>query len=132
MEFHHIGIATRDIDATAKYYQLFGYRAGNKIVDPIQRVVISFLVHDKMPLLELVSPQSQDSPVARTLEKTGTTPYHTCFVVQNIQNEIDRLKRERFIVVVKPVQAVAFQNRLIAFLYNPHAGLIELLQGENV
>ncbi len=34
-------------------------------------------------------------------------------------------------VVVKPIEAIAFDNRRVAFLFNKDAGLIELLEKAN-
>jgi methylmalonyl-CoA/ethylmalonyl-CoA epimerase len=128
MIFHHIGIATINIDLTAKKYNLFGYEiVSEKIFDPIQNVFISFMEKDGSPRVELVAPVNNDSPILNIIKKNGTSPYHFCYEVEDISKEVDRLKKLKFILISKIVPAVAFDNRLVCFLYNNEAGLIELL-----
>ena len=54
-------------------------------------------------------------------------PYHTCYEVVDIEVEIKKLKKNGYIQVSKTVPAIAFENRLVCFLYNKNIGLIELL-----
>jgi methylmalonyl-CoA/ethylmalonyl-CoA epimerase len=126
--FHHIGIATRDISKTAKYYIEAGFYMSEIIIDPIQKVKISFLTKEQMPRIELLEPAADDSPVSQILEKSGTGPYHICYEVNNIEETIKDLKKNRFLPLFKPVRAVALDNRLICFLYNTEVGLIEILE----
>ena len=128
MTFHHIGVATLNIEASSAAYSLFGYRVVLSIYDPNQKVNLCFLEKENSPTIELVSPTEDASPVNNILKRNGTMPYHTCFEVEDIEGEIRVLKRNKFMVVVKPIQAIAFGNRRVAFLYNKDAGLIELLE----
>ena len=128
MNFHHIGVATNNIDFTTKQYNIFGYKQSTELfLDPIQNVYILFLEKLNSPCIELVAPVNQDSPILNILNKNGTTPYHFCFEVDDIVNEVDKLKKLKFVMVSKIVPAVAFNNRLVCFLYNKESGLIELL-----
>ena len=131
MEFHHIGVATMDIEQSAIAYSLFGYQSGEIIFDPIQRVNLCFLEKEGFPIIELVSPIEETSPVNNILNKNGMIPYHTCYEVDDIMTEISNFKRKKFLVVVNPVPAVAFENRKICFLYSKMTGLIELLEKNN-
>lgn len=126
--FHHVGIATNCIAATAAFYIEVGYTTSSMIEDPIQDVKICFLTKENSPLIELVSPISAESPVRKIVEKSGVTPYHTCYEVKDIFKSIDLLKKRKFIPLSKPVPAVAIESRLICFLYHKDFGLLELLQ----
>ena len=126
--FHHIGVATRDIDKTAKHYLDAGFEMSEIVIDPIQKVKISFITKEQMPRIELLEPAAEDSPVSQILEKSGTGPYHICYEVDNIEEAIKDLKKKRFLPLFKPVKAVALDNRLICFLYNTEVGLIEILE----
>lgn len=128
MEFHHIGIATKDIAKSAHLYSLFGYKVGKQFFDPIQKVDLCFLEKVGFPVIELVSPVEETSPVNNILNKNGTIPYHTCYVVADLDAEIINLKKGKFLVVVSPVPAVAFDYRRVCFLYHKMSGLIELLE----
>jgi len=126
--FHHFGIACRDIDKTAEAYTAFGYKKDAVVFDPLQNINICFLRHPTMPLVELLAPIDEHSPVVQILEKNGVTPYHTCYVVENLEQSIKELKRMRYVIVSKPKEACAIENRRVAFLYNSDMGLMELVE----
>jgi len=130
MKFHHIGVATRDLNLAISIYSDLGYELQNKKIhmDHIQRVQIAFMEADNHPLIELLMPHGENSPVENILNKNGATPYHTCYEVQDLQKTIYELQKLKFIPIIKPTPAIAFNNRLICFLYSKTVGLIELLQ----
>lgn len=128
MKFHHIGIATNNINDSISKYLLFGYNQTTvKYFDPIQNVHITFMEKDNSPMIEFVEPVDEKSPILNTLKKNGTIPYHICFEVDDIHSEVEQLKKNKFILISKIVPAIAFNNRLVCFLYNKESGLIELL-----
>lgn len=128
--FHHIGIATGNIEKTKAFYLEAGYTISPVVADPIQDVNICFLSRESSPLIELVSPCSTSSPVSKIIESAGVSPYHTCYEVGDINKSIAELRQQKFLPVSKTVQAIALGNRLICFLYNKDFGLIELLQSK--
>ena len=72
LTFHHIGIATKNIEVTAAFYIRAGYKMSYIITEPIQKVNIAFLSNPKLPLLELIAPLTDDSVVNNYLKKIGT------------------------------------------------------------
>jgi len=129
LKFHHVGIACRNIIQTRAFYEAMGYVAGDVVDDEVQRVRICLLTHPTAPLLELVEPLDDDSPVVRTLNATGVTPYHICYETRDIDAAITAMRHEhRFVLVARPVPACALGDRRVAFLYQPDTGLVELLQ----
>ena len=128
LKFHHIGVATNDIDATASVYEQGGYKRSASIFDPIQNVNICWLTKDGMPTVELLAPVDEKSPVNKTLEKNGVTPYHTCWIVPNIEEAALQLRKQRYVMVSKPAEAVAFCGSRVAFFFNKAVGLIELVE----
>lgn len=128
MKFHHIGVAVKDISATATVYVAGGYRQSEVIFDPEQNVNICWLTKDGMPVVELLEPVNDTSPVNKTLEKNGVTPYHTCYVVDDIDNAVKELRKMKYVIVSKPVEAVAIHCCKVCFLYNKNIGLIELVE----
>ncbi len=128
MRFHHIGVATNNIAMTAKQYSIFGYEISSEtIFDPIQNVYIAFMEKEGSPRVELVAPVNENSPILNTINKNGTIPYHFCYEVDDVLEEVKILKKLKFILISKIVPAIEFENRLVCFLYNKDAGLIELL-----
>jgi len=126
-KFHHIGYAVQDIIKTAKYYLNAGWSLTDIQYDLTQNTKIAFLVKENIPLIELVAPIDETSPIIRTLEKSGITPYHICYEVDDIEKSIQKLINQRFIKLFEPVEAIALDNRKICYLYNRDVGLIEIL-----
>ena len=126
--FHHIGIAAADIDRTASYYVKAGYSKTENTFDPIQNVNICFLSKKGMPLLELIEPLDETSPVFKVLSKNGVTPYHICYSVKDIAKSVAELRSLRFVATSEPVPACALDNHKVCFLYNRNVGLIELVE----
>ena len=125
---HHIGIATHDLQKSILAFSNLGYKSENIIVDPIQNVKICFLEKEDSPLLELVSSIYNEGPVNNIVSKVGTTAYHFCYLTDNIENTINEFKKQKFKLIVKPVIAIAFNNRKICFMHNQSTGLIEFLE----
>lgn len=126
--FHHIGVATKDIEATASEYELGGYTRSATVFDPIQNVNICWLTKDGSPTIELLAPANEKSPVNKTIEKNGVAPYHCCYVVDNINDAVDELKKQKYVMVSKPAEAVAFKGSRVCFVFNKNVGLIELVE----
>lgn len=127
-EFHHIGYAVKNIDKTSAYYLTAGFVQTETIIDPLQNVRIAFLSKHGNPLIELVEPVDKHSPIVKTLEKSGVSPYHICYSVDDLDEAIGKMKMLKFIPLFKPVPAVALGNKKICYLYNQDVGLIELLE----
>ena len=127
-KFHHIGVAVKDLDATASVYEQGGYKRSSSIFDPVQNVNICWLTKEGMPIVELLAPVDEQSPVNKTLEKNGVTPYHTCYVVESIEEAVAELRKQKYVMVSKPAEAVAFCGSRVCFLFNKNVGLIELVE----
>jgi methylmalonyl-CoA/ethylmalonyl-CoA epimerase len=128
MEFHHIGVATRDIEKSIDIFEKLGFISEKIIFDEIQNVNICFVKKNDHPDIELIEPVNVKSPVVNILDKVGTMPYHFCYTTNDISQEIINLKKNSFKVVVKPVEAIAFNGRKVCFCYNKDFGLIELIE----
>ena len=128
--YHHTGVATKDIEITSAFYKNIGYSQSEIVIDKIQNVRICFLSKKNSPLVELVEPINDRSPVNEILKKNGNIPYHFCYEVDGMTEAILEMKKSGFIKIINPVPAKAFNNRLICFLYNKDVGLIELLEKE--
>ena len=72
--FHHIGYAVKDIMSTAEFYISLGWELTDIYNDLIQNTRIAFLKREQFPLIELVAPIDEKSPVVNTLVKSGVSP----------------------------------------------------------
>jgi methylmalonyl-CoA/ethylmalonyl-CoA epimerase len=127
-KFHHLGVAVKDISKSAPIYKDGGYNVSDIIYDPVQNVNICWLTKETMPTVELLAPVDESSPICKILEKNGVTPYHVCYVVDNIDAAIADLRKQKYVLVSNPVEAVAIHNCKVAFLHHRNIGLIELVE----
>jgi methylmalonyl-CoA/ethylmalonyl-CoA epimerase len=121
----HIGLAVRSLDA-AKIYQSLGLTIDHVETVETQKVRTAFLsVGDSN--LELLEPTSDDSPVAKFIEKRGEGIHHICFRVDDLDSYLARLKAEGYRLINEAPVPGAHGCR-VAFLH-PASGngvLIEL------
>ncbi len=125
----HIGIAVNDIDAALELYRdKLGFEVGGIDEVPGFGVKVAFL-----PLgegqVELVMPVTEDSAIAKFLDKRGPGFHHLCFRVDDIRAELARLEEMGIELVDKEPREGA-HGTLVAFLHPKSTGgvLIELAQ----
>lgn len=131
MKIHHIGYAVKGIEKAKETFQVLGYEAEGEVVfDKERNVNILFMVNEDYRI-ELVAPgePSEPSPVDSWLKiKKGGLPYHICYEVSDMEREIERMKKEKFILAEQPKEAPAIGGCKVAFLYKGAVGLIELVE----
>ena len=121
----HIGIAVKSLEA-ARVYESLGLRVGHVETVETQKVKTAFLSAGDANL-ELLEPTSDDSPIAKFIEKRGEGIHHICLRVDDIEAHLARLKAEGYRLVNEAPVPGAHGCR-VAFLH-PSAGngvLIEL------
>jgi len=128
-KIEHIGIAVKDMAASVTLYQKLLNTAVYKIETvESERVQTAFLQRgpNKIELLEALS---DESPIAKFLEKKGEGIHHVAFEVDDIVAEMARLKSEGFVLLSDEPKAGA-DNKLVCFVHPKSAGgvLVELVQ----
>ena len=128
-KIEHIGIAVKDISASNELFsKLFGEPHYKVEAVESEGVKTSFfkIGENKIELLEATK---EDSPIAKFIERKGEGIHHIAFDVENIEEEIIRLKKEGFIVLNDTPKKGA-DNKLVAFLHpkTTNGVLIELCQ----
>jgi methylmalonyl-CoA/ethylmalonyl-CoA epimerase len=121
----HIGIAVRSLDA-ARIYETLGMKVDHVEIVESQQVKTAFIPAGEVSL-ELLEPTSDQSPVARFIEKRGEGIHHLCFRVRKIEEHLERLEAAGYRLIDRQPFAGAHGCR-VAFLH-PTAGsgvLIEL------
>jgi len=126
-KFHHIGYVTNKIENTSEIYLLAGYEASEIIIDTIQNVKVCFLTKEGNPRIELIEPIDEFSSVNKILKKSGVSPYHICYEVDDINLAYDDLCKMGYTPLFRPVEAVALEDKLICYMYKKEIGFIELL-----
>ena len=92
-KIEHIGIAVKDISASNELFsKLFGEPHYKVEAVESEGVKTSFfkIGENKIELLEATK---EDSPIAKFIERRGEGIHHIAFDVENIEEEIIRLKK---------------------------------------
>jgi methylmalonyl-CoA/ethylmalonyl-CoA epimerase len=127
-QLDHVGIVVHNIDESLKTYcDVLGFRLLERLLLPEQGVEAVFLDAGNSTL-ELISPTTPESGVARFLQNRGEGTHHLCFVVADIAAALDELRQQGVRLIDEaPRQGV---HGLIAFVHPKatHGVMIELLQ----
>ena len=98
-KIEHIGIAVKDLElANATYKSLFGYSSYKTEAVESEGVKTSFFICGESKI-ELLEATKEDSPIAKFIEKRGEGIHHIAFAVTDIKSEVERLRKEGFIVL---------------------------------
>lgn len=124
MKFHHIGIATNNINETlSKLKKKFNITNISDIIfDSKQNADLCMITIDNIFKIELIS-----GKIVENILKKRQYLYHTCYEVENLDKEINDLLEDGAVMVSMPKEAVLFNNKKVSFLMWD-LGLIELLE----
>jgi len=128
-KIEHIGIAVRDLEASNELFEkLLGRPPYKKEVVESEGVATSFFMSGPNKV-ELLQALHAESAIAKFIEKKGEGIHHIAFDVDDINEEITRLKNEGFRVLNEAPKRGA-DNKLIAFLHpkSTNGVLVELCQ----
>jgi methylmalonyl-CoA/ethylmalonyl-CoA epimerase len=124
----HTAIVVADLgEALERYRRVLGVSFGTRYLLPGQRVEVAFLAMGDTQL-ELVTPTDPESGVARFLAKRGEGLHHVGILVDDIDRELERLRRENVdLIDEQPRPGV---HGKIAFVHPRSTGgvLIELIE----
>ena len=125
----HIGVAVKKIDDTLTIYEkLLGLKL-EKIKESEQQKIRAALFTVGETRIELIEPQSPESPVSKFLEKRGQGIHHIAFKVNDIEGMLKQLK-EAGVVLIDEKPRTGIDGGKIAFLHPKSTGdvLIELCE----
>lgn len=125
----HIGIAVRSLaNAVPLYEQLLNTLCYKTETVESERVDTAFFRTGDTKI-ELLESLDAEGVIARFIEKKGEGIHHIAFAVQDIAAEMERLKKEGFILLNDTPKPGA-DNKLVCFLHPKltHGVLIELCQ----
>lgn len=129
MKLEHIGIAVKSLGVSDELFaKLLGKESYKKETVEREGVVTSFYEtgESKIELLEASNPES---PISKFIEKKGEGIHHLAFGVENILEEVQRLKKEGFQFISEEPKEGA-DNKLVVFLHpkSTNGVLVELCQ----
>ncbi len=125
----HIGIAVKSLDnANTLFSKLFGKEHYKIERVESEGVNTSFFMLGETKI-ELLEATKSDSAIAKFIEKKGEGIHHIAYEVENILEEMERLKKEGFELINQQPKEGA-DNKLICFLHpkSTNGILVELCQ----
>lgn len=129
MKINHIGYAVKRLDRAKSDFEKIGFVFSPAVDDTDRNVRISFGEMDGV-MIELVTPldRKKQSPVDEHISKAPGTPYHICYESNNLDDEIEKLEKQGFKVVIEPRPAVAFGGKRVVFMITLGFGLMEIVE----
>lgn len=123
----HIGIAVKSLDTSVSVFEkLLNSPCYKTELVESEKVNTAFFKQgeSKIELLESTDP---DGIIARFIEKKGEGLHHIAFEVDDIEAEMERLKKAGFVLLNEKPKPGA-DNKLVCFLHPKHTNgvLIEL------
>ncbi|MEO8073608.1 MAG: methylmalonyl-CoA epimerase [Acidobacteriota bacterium] len=133
MKINHLGIATKGIDEALKFWgNALGLESVHTEIVEDQKVRVAMLPIGESRI-ELLEATSDDSPIAKFLEKRGGGIHHLAVEVEDIESALAKLKAEGMrLIDEKP--RIGAEGCLVAFVHPASANgvLLELVQSENI
>ena len=128
-KIEHIGIAVKDLEKSNELFaNLFG--KSHYKIEAVESEGVKTSFFEAGPnKIELLEGTNENSPISKFIDKKGEGIHHIAFAVDNLLSEVERLKKEGFIVLNETPRKGA-DNKLVVFLHpkSTNGVLIELCQ----
>ncbi len=123
----HIGIAVQGLDASVSFYRDILGLPDVPLADSDGAKIVGFAAGPS--LVELLEPDSPDSPIAKFLAKRGQGIHHVCFAVDDLDVTLERC-RAAGIRLIDQTPRLGAEGKRIAFLHpsSTSGALVELTE----
>lgn len=128
-KIEHLGVAVKSLEASNLLFEKLLGSAHYKIEEVASESVRTSFFKSGPNKIELLEATSENSPIAKFIAKKGEGVHHVAFAVDDIEAEMERLKKEGFELLNEAPKKGA-DNKLVAFVHPKSANgiLIELCQ----
>ncbi len=129
IKIEHLGIAVKDLESANKTYAALLGKPHYKVESVASEGVNTSFFSCGESKIELLEGTNPDSPISKFIEKRGEGIHHVAFLVDNIEQEVERLEGEGFRVLNREPKLGA-DNKKVVFLHpkSSHGVLVELCQ----
>ena len=130
-KIEHIGIAVKSLDESNIMYEKLLGVPHYKIEEVASEGVKTSFFKTGESKIELLEATDENSAIHKFIEKRGQGIHHIAFDVDDIEQEVERLKDEGFIVLNAQPKKGA-DNKLVVFLHprSSNGVLVELCQDD--
>lgn len=124
----HIGIAVKNLEEAIKFYEKLGLKLEAIEEVPSQKVRVAFLPVGEVRI-ELLEAMSEDSPIAKYIEKKGEGIQHIAFQVDELTEKLKEAEAQEIVLIDKEPRPGA-HGADIAFLHpkSTYGVLVEFCQ----
>jgi methylmalonyl-CoA/ethylmalonyl-CoA epimerase len=121
----HIGIAVRALDELLPFYRDVLGMPEVPLGDADGAAIAGLAAGES--LVELLEARTDDSPIARFVERRGPGIHHVCFAVDDLDDTLDKC-RAAGLRLIDETPRIGAEGKRIAFLHPSAAGgvLVEL------
>lgn len=132
-KIEHLGIAVKSLSAAIPLYEKLLNSPCYKTEAVTGEKVNTAFFRTGDSKIELLESTDPDGVIAKFIEKKGEGFHHVAFAVDDILAEMDRLKKEGFVLLNETPKEGA-DNKLVCFLHpkHTHGVLVELCQERKV
>ncbi len=129
LAFHHFGLAVHEPEQAFSFLEALGYKNGEALFDPLQRVNLAMSYHAQMPAVEVIWPSSEPSPIDSILKRQDSMIYHLCYTSNNPDASLMKIQEAGFMVLPMTERrpAILFDGREVSFHMVAGFGLIEII-----
>ena len=128
-KINHLGIAVRNLEESIEYYDKpLGLHCNGRKEVVSQKVKTAFFEAGDVHI-ELLEPTSDESPIAKFLDKNGEGIHHIAFAVDNIEGQLKNAS-DAGVRLIHEVPFEGAANKMVAFLHpkSTHGVLTEFCQ----
>lgn len=125
----HIGIAVKNLEISIPVFEkLLNTKCYKTEMVETEQVNTAFFKTGETKI-ELLESSNENGVIARFIEKKGEGMHHIAFEVENIEVEMERLKKGGFVLLSESPKKGA-DNKLVCFVHpkNTNGVLIEICQ----
>lgn len=128
-QLDHIGIAVHSIEEGAPFYRKLGFSEPKVDEVPTESVKVAMFELGNHSKIELLEPMSEESPIAKFLEKKGPGIHHICFRVEDLDQVVAKIQQTDIRLLNEVPKPGAHGTRVV-FIHPKSAGgvLVELNQ----
>ena len=114
----HVGIAVKDLESAIKQYALITGETPEIITVAEQKVKVAIFKKGATlgGRVELLEPLSDESPIAKFIEKRGEGLHHICVYVDDIHFKLEQLKKAG-VALIDDQPKIGAEGNLIAFVH---------------
>lgn len=127
----HIGVAVPSIEEARALYALLGFTPCQEAITfEKEHGVQAFMMQNGSMVIELLAPleQGKESPVDSYIATKPYKMYHVGYYTDRFDEQIELLKKNRFMPVGEPKPSAAQGGKRTVFLASRKLGVVELVE----